>query len=136
MVVDTSVLLHIAFAETGWEASLDWLSRQPILCLSTVALVECQAVLLGRGAETPEEEIDGLLAILHADVVALDPEQARLARAAHRRYGKGRGHPAELNLGDVATYALAAARREPLAFVGSDFVHTDLETVRFPRLEP
>lgn len=133
MVLDTSVLLHIAFAETGWEASLDWLSRQPTLCLSVFALVECQAALLGRGAETPEEEIDGLLAILRADVVALDRDQAQLARTAYRRYGKGRGHPAQLNLGDVVTYALAAARWEPLAFVGNDFAHTDLETVRFPR---
>lgn len=31
-----------------------------------------------------------------------------------------------------ASYALAVDRDEPLAFVGDDFQHTDLEVVRLP----
>ena len=41
------------------------------------------------------------------------------------RYGKGR-HPAALNLGDCASYAVAKARGLPLLFKGDDFPRTDL----------
>lgn len=53
-------------------------------------------------------------------------EHARLARAAYRAYGKGTGHPAELNFGDCFGYALAKAEAAPLLFHGQDFAHTDL----------
>lgn len=51
--------------------------------------------------------------------------QARSARDAHRRLRKGR-HAAELNLGDCYFYALAVARRGPLACTGDDFPATDV----------
>lgn len=53
--------------------------------------------------------------------------QARIARAAHRDYGRGSGHRARLNLGDCFAYALAAETDQPLLFKGDDFRHTDLE---------
>lgn len=42
-------------------------------------------------------------------------------------YGKGTGHPAGLNFGDVFAYALAKTRNLPLLFKGNDFCHTDVE---------
>jgi len=57
--------------------------------------------------------------------VAFDREQAQGAREAFLRYGKGR-HPAGLNFGDCAAYALARARRAPLLFRGGDFLKTDI----------
>ena len=59
------------------------------------------------------------------EVVAQDAEQARLARQAFLDFGKGR-HPAALNLGDCAAYALARSRGLPLLFKGEDFARTDL----------
>ena len=50
-----------------------------------------------------------------------------MADAAFQRYGKGQGHPAQLNLGDCAVYALAKSLDEPLLFVGNDFSQTDIE---------
>lgn len=132
MIVDTSVLLHVAFAEPGWEASLRWLSHQPALRLSAVSLVESHAVITGRNRAVPPSALDDLLGVLEADVLPFDAAQATLARGAYSRYGKGQGHPAGLNFGDVIVYALAASRRETLAFVGDDFAHTDLEAVRLP----
>ena len=41
------------------------------------------------------------------------------------RYGKGR-HPAGLNLGDCASYAVARTLSLPLLFKGDDFAKTDL----------
>jgi ribonuclease VapC len=53
-------------------------------------------------------------------------EQADIARAAYRDFGKGSGHPAGLNFGDCFAYALAKSTREPLFFKGDDSSHTDV----------
>jgi len=52
--------------------------------------------------------------------------QARIAREAYRDFGKGSGHPAQLNFGDCFAYALAKATAEPLLFKGNDFSRTDI----------
>jgi ribonuclease VapC len=59
-------------------------------------------------------------------------EQARIARQAYRDYGKGSGHPANLNFGDCFSYALARDKREPILFKGDDFGHTDLRSAAAP----
>jgi len=59
-------------------------------------------------------------------VLPFDEPQARLAAQAFLRYGKGQNHPAQLNMGDCAAYALATTLNEPLLFVGDDFTHTDV----------
>ncbi len=57
--------------------------------------------------------------------VTVNEEQALMARAAWRRYGKGR-HSAGLNFGDLFAYALARTAGEELLFRGDDFTKTDL----------
>jgi ribonuclease VapC len=64
-----------------------------------------------------------------AQIVPFDDDQANLARNAFERFGKGR-HPAGLNFGDCAAYALASAEVEPLLFKGADFGKTDIDAVR------
>jgi len=51
---------------------------------------------------------------------------ADVAFDAFRRYGKGQGHPAQLNIVDCIAYALARVRAEPLLFKGNDFGKTDV----------
>ncbi len=58
-------------------------------------------------------------------IVAQDAKLAEEARGAFLRYGKGR-HPAALNLGDCATYAVAKSLSLPVLFKGDDFTKTDL----------
>ncbi len=60
------------------------------------------------------------------ELVPVSPDQARAARMAWRRFGKG-NHPAGLNVGDCFSYALAETAREPLLFKGEDFARTDVE---------
>lgn len=48
-----------------------------------------------------------------------------LARQAFLRYGKGQKHPAQLNLGDCFSYALAKRLGELLLYKGDDFARTD-----------
>jgi hypothetical protein len=42
----------------------------------------------------------------------------------YRDFGKTSGHPAQLNIGDCFSYALAKAKGEPLLFKGQDFSRT------------
>jgi uncharacterized protein with PIN domain len=42
-------------------------------------------------------------------------------------YGRGRGHPAQLNLGDCFAYAAARTHTVPLLFKGDDCTKTDIE---------
>jgi ribonuclease VapC len=63
-------------------------------------------------------------------IEAVTPQQAEIAGAAWRRYGKGR-HSAGLNLGDCFSYALARTSGEALLFKGNDFIHTDIASVPY-----
>jgi ribonuclease VapC len=132
MVLDTSVLLHVFFEEPGWETSVAYLMRQETRLVSAASLVEAQAVIAGRTAADPMELLDVLVRDLGLEIAALTAAQADIARRAYCRFGKGQGHPARLNYGDVMSYALATDRRERLAFVGDDFHHTDVDVVRLP----
>ncbi len=135
MVLDTSVVLHIFFGEAGWEETLAFLLKQPTRLLSAPSLVEAQAVVAGRTTTTAAEAermLNIVLADLQIELVPFSVEQAHLAREAYTTFGKGRGHRARLNLGDVMSYALAKDYGEALAFVGDDFNHTDLEVVKLP----
>ena len=61
------------------------------------------------------------------ELVAVDVEQAHLARQAFRNFGKGR-HPAGLNFGDCFSYALARSVAEALLYKGVDFGSCDIES--------
>ena len=54
-----------------------------------------------------------------------------MAIEAARTYGKLVDHPADLNMGDCFAYAAARKAGVPLAYKGNDFVHTDVDGVRF-----
>jgi ribonuclease VapC len=55
-----------------------------------------------------------------------DEKQVHFSDIAFQRYDKGQGHPAQLNMGDCASYALAKSLDEPLLFIGNDFAQTDI----------
>ena len=86
-------------------------------------------VVIGRRDVAAVVELDRLLEEFGIVIAPFDEHQADIARDALARYGKGR-HPAALNFGDCAAYALAIAEAEPLLFKGIDFGKTDVEVVR------
>ena len=59
-------------------------------------------------------------------ITIVDDETASQSIEAFRRYGKGRGSGAGLNLADCSSYACARQHRVPLLYVGDDFAKTDL----------
>jgi ribonuclease VapC len=96
--------------------------------LSAASFVETSIVVEARHADAGIRELDNLLHRAAIEIVAVDEQQARLAREAFRHFGKGR-HKAGLNFGDCFAYALAKSLAEPLLCTGKDFRETDIAVV-------
>ncbi len=62
------------------------------------------------------------------DLVDFTPSMADAAARAFRTFGKGRGHPAQLNFGDCMAYAVAKVHGAPLLYKGYDFSQTDIQS--------
>ncbi len=84
------------------------------------------------GVASAREDVRLLLEAARVRVVSILPGEADVALDAFVRYGKGQGHPAQLNMGDCFAYASARSREVPLLFKGNDFSHTDLATDEAP----
>lgn len=125
MVVDSSVLIAILLAEPEAENYAKRLVDTDDIYISAVSIVESSMVIEYKKGEQGANQYDELLKIIVPTIVAFDSEQAKLARAAWRQYGKGR-HPAKLNFGDCCSYAVAKYLNKPLLFKGDDFSKTDL----------
>ncbi|MBA2349377.1 MAG: type II toxin-antitoxin system VapC family toxin [Solirubrobacterales bacterium] len=127
MVVDTSALAAILFDEPDRPDLVRRLAAAPRRLISAGTVLEASLVIEGRRGEHAGRELDLLLHRAAVKTVPVDDEQAQLARAGWRRYGKGR-HPAGLNYGDLFAYALARQTGDELLFKGEDFSRTDLGT--------
>src|SRR5271169_4903010 len=114
MVIDTSALIAIALGEPSRERLLDALETSADRVLSSISLLEAGMVLRARQGGSAVSLLYQLVDELVSEVVSFDEIQARLAITAFGRFGKGMGHPAQLNFGDCAVYALAESRGEPV----------------------
>jgi len=126
MILDTSAVMAVVLDEPGAERVLDAIVSAPAVKMSAATLVELRAVIHRRLQPQDVRRVERLLSVWQVQVVPLDEEQADEASRAYRDFGRGSGHPAGLDLGDCFTYGLAAVAGEPLAYVGQDFVHTDV----------
>jgi ribonuclease VapC len=126
MVIDTSAVLAWLKQEPERERIVAALEAHPFCRISAVSLLEAHIVVRAREHPTMLGKLQRFLEEIGAVVMPFDERQARLADTTFQRYGKGQGHPAQLNLGDCAVYALAKAMGEPLLFVGNDFSQTDI----------
>ena len=126
MIIDTSALFAILAEEHEAPAFRRAIAESPRPRISAATLVEARVVVEARLGPQRRRRLDALLRESRAEVVPFDEEQATIASDAYRDYGKGSGHPAQLNLGDTYSYALASQTGEPLLFKGEDFGHTDL----------
>ncbi len=125
MVIDTSAFVAILFDEPERRQFIEAIEAGPTRLVSAATLVESGIVVEARAGEVAGRELDLFVLRAGIDVVDVDLEQTELARAAWRRFGKGR-HPASLNYGDCFAYALAIRSAEPLLFKGSGFALTDI----------
>lgn len=125
MVLDTSALLAILQDEPERRSFNEAIEAAESRSLSVASWVEASVVVEARFGAAGLRHLDRLVARAEIELVAVDREQAELAREAFSRFGKGR-HRAGLNYGDCFSYALARVLGEPLLCKGDDFRHTDL----------
>jgi ribonuclease VapC len=125
MVIDTSALIAILFGEPEALFFTRAVADESRKLISAFNALETGIVVEARKGEPGGRELDLLLHRAQIEIVAMNADQAELARTAWRKYGKG-NHPAGLNIGDCCAYALAKYSGEPLLFKGNDFSQTDI----------
>ena len=125
MVVDTSALIAILFGEPEALSLTRTIADESRKLISAFNALESGIVVEARKGEAGGRELDLLMHRARIEIVAMNADQAELARAAWRKFGKG-NHPAGLNIGDCCAYALAKYSGEPLLFKGNDFTQTDI----------
>ena len=126
IVADTSAIIAIAFAEPEREAFLKAIQSAQRTLISGVSAVEARMVVHGRRGQRAVVLLDDLLRSPLFEVVPPGPAETNAAYAAFVAFGKGSGHAAGLNFGDIFSYALAKVRGLPLLYKGSDFSETDI----------
>jgi len=126
MVIDTSAIVAAIANEPDSAAFRDAIKSTPTRLMSALTLLETKVVLFARHGPEAVATFDELVGDLAIAIVPLDGVLADAAFDAFRRYGKGRGSPAQLNIIDCAAYALARSRGMPLLFKGGDFARTDV----------
>lgn len=129
IVVDTSAVVAIVFAEPEREVFLRAIQSAGKALISTVSVVEARMVVHGRRGQRAVVLLDDILRLPMFEIVAPGLAEMDAAYAAFVAFGKGSGHPAGLNFGDVFSYALAKVRALPLLFKGDDFSQTDIASV-------
>ncbi len=126
MIVDASALLAILLGEPEAAEFARLLSGSSTARISVVNYLEAAVRIDREGIVSSSQAFDGFLDESGLTLAPVTETQARIARLAYLRFGKGR-HPAGLNLGDVFAYALSKETGEPLLFKGDDFSRTDVE---------
>ena len=132
MIVDSSAIVAILWQEEEADFAMA-IEAAPVRRLSIASFLEISIVVQRLTAPITRRLFDQMI---DSGAVTLEPvtiEQGHIAADAHRRFGRGSGHPARLNFGDCFSYALAKATGEPLLFKGEDFGHTDVAAAVAPR---
>ncbi len=129
MFVHASALLAILLAEPEADEFAEILEQAEIRLTSPVAMFETVVVLMNRkgvSRAVAEEYVRAILNSGNIAVAGITDEIGRAALDAFERYGKGRGHPAQLNMGDCFAYSAARVHGVSLLYKGNDFAETDL----------
>lgn len=126
IVVDSSALLALLFLEDDAGQIATKIADSDEIFISAVSYAEAGIVLDNRQYPSKNSnDLDELIETFAGEIIALDKEQAKIARIAYQKFGKGK-HPAKLNMGDCFSYALAKQMNVPLLYKGDDFSKTDI----------
>lgn len=127
MIVDTSAVVAVLKEEPEAGRFLrDLTASAEPKRMSAGNYLEAAIVVDANRNPLLSRRLDELIVQTEMAVEPVTREQAEIARAAYRDFGKGSGHAAGLNFGDCFAYALAKSMGEPLLFKGDDFSHTDV----------
>ena len=138
MFVETSAVVAILAGEPEADAFLDIVEEAERR--TTGAHVRLEATInlsriLGLSILAAQELFDDFLKEARITVLPIGDAVARRAVEAFAVYGKGQGHPAQLDFADCLSYACADGDGGTILFKGRDFMHTDL-TLAVSRMPP
>jgi ribonuclease VapC len=126
IAVDTSALIAIVMNEPERELFLKCIAPRDLALVSQSTLLESRLVIYGRHGHAGYLLLEQLLSKPAFNIVAQSDDEMKVAYEAFLLYGKGHGHKAQLNFGDLFSYALAKSRGIPLLYKGADFSFTDI----------
>ncbi len=131
MIVDTSALIALLRAEddaSRFARALVTRGEPKRICAAN--FLETAIVIDASRDAIASRRFDEVIQKANLTIEPVTAEQAHIARAAYRDFGKGSGHPAALNFGDCFAYALAKSTGEALLFKGKDFGFTDVRAFK------
>ena len=128
IAVDTSALMAIILQESDWGEYVNRMGAAHSVSVSAVTLTETLIVARVKRGSRARNLVSHTMQLSRFEVVPVDTAMAELAYDTFEIYGKGSGHPAQLNFGDTFSYALATIKNVPLLFKGDDFAQTDLQS--------
>lgn len=128
MFVDTSAVVAIFAGEPEAKSYRDTIIADQASFTSPLVVLEAVMVLSSRLDAEPTVVLERLLGFFTetgVTIASIEAEHAVLAVEAFATYGKGRQHPAQLNLADCLSYACAKRAGLPMLYKGNDFALTD-----------
>jgi ribonuclease VapC len=129
MFVDASALVAILLAERDADDLVARIEAAGSCATSPVAIYETVAAVMRErliSRLAAEQQVRRFLTRAGIEVAPITDEIGRAALDAFDRYGKGRGHKAQLNMGDCFAYGAAISLALPLLYKGNDFAQTPL----------
>lgn len=134
MFLDASVILANLLEEPEAVEIRKALSEDFDIATSAIAMFEASTRLAIVRKSTVNEAYEIVRTFVEKarlSIVAIDMEVGARAHACASRYHHMTGHPARLNMGDCFAYAAANSSGYRLAYKGNDFLHTDIDGIRF-----
>ena len=126
MIIETSAIIAILRDERDAVSFARAIADATTRRISAVNFVESAVVIDASRDPIATRRFDDFMKEASILIEPVTAQQAQIARAAYRDFGKGSGHPARLNFGDCFAYALAKESSAPLLFKGKDFAQTDV----------
>lgn len=125
IALDTSAIVAIALDEDEAE-TFDRAIASGEALIGTPTLLETRLVLMQRMPGFAAEFLKAFVSPAEINSIPFTFDMYLSAAEAFERYGKGRGHPAQLNIGDCMAYAVAKHYDVPLLYKGRNFARTDI----------
>lgn len=127
MIIDSSAMIAILRQEPDAARFAEQMSFAAVRILAAPTYIETCIVYCGRKGPESRSRVDAFIQASGIEIKPFTGASATIAVQAYLTYGKGRGHPAQLNFGDCISYAASKVEAMPLLFKGNDFRLTDVE---------
>jgi ribonuclease VapC len=132
MFIDSSALVALLAREADATRIATAIAAAATRRTTPLVLLEATMVLSTLLNVEPAAAQAAIRATLEEADISVEPLTEATAQAAvlaFARYGKGRGHKAQLNMADCMIYAAARLAGASLLFIGDDFSRTDIASV-------